>query len=395
MNRSRYGAFFHPKESTTMSHGITRNDLVLCVGTTAWHGLAINLPEAFSLERLEREPAFHFGVQLAESAFRSPVTGDWVGAGDDRYTVKLEQDGTVSPFGRVGKDFEVFSQEQSLAVAREIEQRLGGGLVWDTAGTLFNGARCWLQAEIAGQRFEIASKLGAKFGHVARFTFMWGHDGRTPVIFKGNQTCVVCWNTSEVSLDEKTGEIRLSHTSGLEKRIQEAVRYITELPGSLEENRRVLETLAEVPMGLEDFEEFASALILGVDADSREERRVLIERELRKRRPIVEGGEAKTTRALTLFENALDAYRAEFLRRADTDGAGRTLFAAESAITALVDHPSSIQEWIAERKASYTESVKRIQKLSRAADEAMFGSGAAVKRRARQMLLRSGGIVQK
>jgi hypothetical protein len=352
------------------------------------------MPDAFSLAEVRRRPEFRYGVQLAPSGFLAP-SGEWIAAGQDRYTIKVEEDGSVSPFGRVSEDFQIFSQEQSLDVAEEIERRLGGGLVWDTAGTLFNGARCWLQAEIAGQRFEIASKLGAKFGHVARFTFFWGHDGRTPVIFKGNQTCVVCWNTSEIAIGETTGEIRIGHTSGMEERVREAVRFITELPGTLEENRRILETMAEVPMTLPDFEEFAAAIILGVDADTREERRELIAKELLKRRPIVEGGEAKTTRALSNFENALDAYRAEFIRRADGDGAGRTLFAAESAVTAIIDHPSAIQEWIAERKASYQESVARIAKLSRAADHAILGSGAAVKRRARQMLLRSGGIETK
>lgn len=378
-----------------MSHGIERKDVVLAVGTTAWHGLAVNLPEAFTLERIKAEPSFNFKVGLVESAYRNPTTGEWVAADGDRYTLRIDPNGDVTKFGRVSDSFTVFDQEASLATAEEIERKLGGQLKFDTAGTLYNGGRCWLQAKIEGQDFDITSKLGAKFGHVARFTMMWGHDGATPVLFKGNQTCVVCWNTTELALNEKGAEIRIPHTAGVEERVREAVRYLTELPGTLVENQRILENLAEVPMTVDEFEEFASAIILGIDATDRAERRELIKIELLKKRPIVEGGEAKTTRALTNFQKQLDAYRYEFERRAHFDGAGETMFAAESAITAMIDHPTSIQAWIAEKKASYKQSVEAIDKLSRAANEAMFGSGAAFKRRARQMLLRSGGIVTK
>lgn len=372
-----------------MSHGITRKDVVLAVGTTAWHGLAIDLPEAFTLDRVEAEPAFNFEVALAESAYRHPTTGEWLAADGDRYTVRVDSDGSALPLGRVSAGFTVFSQRAALEIAREIERRLGGELRFDTAGTLFAGRRCWLQAQIEGQSFEVRSKLGAKFPHVARFTFAWGHDGRTPVVFKGNQVCVVCWNTSEVALNERAGgELRIAHTASVEEKVRGAVRVLTDLPGSLAENAEQLQRLAEVPMTLDDFEEFAAALILGFDTADPAERRELIRVELERKRPLVEGGEAKTSRALTHFERRLDEYRHEFLRRADAEGAGRTLFAAESAVTALVDHPTSIQGWLAEKRASYRRSVEAVRKLSRAADEAMFGSGAAIKRRARAELLR-------
>jgi len=376
-----------------MSHGIERRDVVLAVGTTAWHGLALSQAEAFDLERVLLEPSFGFEVKLAQSGLVSPLDGAFLTVDGDRYTCRVSPEGEVFPFGRVKDGYTPFCQEKAIETAREIEQRLGGSLRFDTAGTLFNGARCWLQAVIEDQAFEVRTKLGAKFPHAARFTFLWGHDGKTPVIFKGNQVCVVCWNTTEVAIGEKGGEIRIAHTSSVEEQVKAAVRYLTELPGTLAENAAVLQAFADTPMSLPEFEEFATCLILGVDHGLPvDERRDRIARELEAKRPLREGGLAKTTRALSLFENALEGYRAEFLRRADQDGAGRSLFSAESAVTALVDHPTAIQDWLKARKAGYRQAADAVKALSKAADSALFGSGATLKRRARAMLLRAGGI---
>ncbi len=372
-----------------MGHGITRRDVVLAVGTTAWHGLALKMDGPFGLDRVEKDPAFNFGVVLAPSGVQLP-DGEWLAVGEDRYTLRVDPDGAASPLGRVSDEYTPFDQASALEVARRLEKDLGGALRFDTAGTLVGGGRCWLQAKIEDQDFVVKSKLGVAFPHAGRFLYLWGHDGKTSVILKGTMVCIVCWNTSEVAMGESgSSEVRIAHTASVDERVRAAAAYLAKLPEAFAEDHHILQTLANQPMGLEEFEEMAAALLLGVETiDDPRERREAIAQALNEKRPQSEGGKAATTRALTMFEKSLDEYRAEFLRRADEDGAGRTLFAAESAVTALVDHPTAIQEWLADRKASYRASVEVAQRLSRTAERALIGSGAALKRRARATLLR-------
>lgn len=432
-----------------MSHGITRKDIVLHKASTCWHGLAEVEGDTFSIDRLFATDAFKFDLTLARVALVLPdelVTHeahakrvldlakrfgiDPEGDHDDvvlnllaelakyelqesdRYSIRLDENGEWMRYGSPITDkYTHFTQSDAYATLIDLERKLGGELKLSSGGTLYQGARCWAQGTLADQDFEITTRLGTKFGHVANFTMMWGHDGRTPVLFLGNDTDIVCWNTSEFALSENKARISIPHTSGVHEAVEAAVKVLAEMPGAIDENRRVLQDLAETDCTEAEFRKYAEAVVLGVDDyKSKDERDERIAEAVMEKRPISDGGKAKTSRALSLFEKAVDEYVAEFRRRAlgDSDrepGAGFTMYAADAAFSAVIDHPTErqsaldeiraaggVEAYVKKSKDKYKEAVATIRSVSRAAESAMVGSGAEVKRRARAMLLRSGGV---
>jgi phage/plasmid-like protein (TIGR03299 family) len=212
----------------------------------------------------------------------------------------------------------------SLDVAGSLKS---GEIIWATA--TFNGA-----LDVAGDR------------HVARVLMTTTFDGSGATINQGTMTRTVCNNTLNVSLADKRAVVKTRHNTRFDA--ARVGKELAQIAQGFAQYKAIGDTLAQNEMAKEEVSNLFKSL-LEIPFDSK--------------------WADVSTRKQNQFRDMSDAYRAS-VREGAPDGSA---WAALNAITRYVDHDRSTRGGAGEDEARFVS--------------AQFGSGAALKAQAVELLL--------
>lgn len=277
-----------------MAHNILGRDIQVGL-TMAWHGLT-------TLKEIIRfEDAFPYEIE------RAPI---YTGKGEQipGWSVfTCSDDGLIA--GKPVADTYIAINNSRFweMVANSVG---GSGYVIESAGTLFDRSRRFLTVKlnVDGESF----KVGEREFH-SRLSIVDSIDGSTRLYAVNTNTCVVCANTAQIAMGDKSGTFNLTakHTSGLLLKIEDIEKAIDAYIGSTAQFKAALAQANSIPVKPENARE-AFAGFLGN-----------------------ERGEALSTRSLNTVGRLVSLYRGGAGNR------GETLLDVYSAVTDYWTHESS------------------------------------------------------
>lgn len=199
---------------------------MMYLGDKPWHGLGSQIEEndAYDIESCIKASGLNWEVSL-EPCYARP-TKDMlfdVEINIPAYATLRKVNGKYEVLGVVGERYEVL---QNIDAFKIFQPFLDNKLVrLNTAGSLFEGRRVWILAEILGDPLEISSD-----DIIRKFILLsHSHDGTQCVRFGLTPIRVVCFNTlSMAHSSDLSNLIKLKHTKNVLNNL-ENVREIIDL----------------------------------------------------------------------------------------------------------------------------------------------------------------------
>lgn len=204
----------------------TEKDSFFSVKEKAWHGLG---------QIVQDYPTSAEAIQFAGLDYevvKSPLftrsEGLCIGAGGivnsekqikvPHYYATLRTDNNTV-LGVVGKDYEVVQNRDAFSFFDNI---IGGdGILYETAGALGKGERIFITAKLPGY---------IRVGHddmIEKYLFLTtSHDGSGSITAAFTPIRIVCANTLNAAMHNKTNTIRIRHTANVKQRLEEAHRVM-------------------------------------------------------------------------------------------------------------------------------------------------------------------------
>jgi phage/plasmid-like protein (TIGR03299 family) len=241
-----------------MAHEITKHDHVMLAGEKAWHGLGTIVEEATPKEALRiakldwkvTQQTLHrevYSEQYHAEGFQ--VVGSHVA------NVRMD---TNTVLGIVGKDWTPFQNDELAAFCEALHEE--GNVKVESAGSIRGGQRVWFL--LKGEQFAIKNN-DEIFPYICVSN---GFDGGTSLRCTPTTIRVVCSNTLHMVIPkrEKTGRIAglreaayvVRHTGGLKARVEEARLALKEYNLRLQENKALMEELANVNLNTAKLKKF-------------------------------------------------------------------------------------------------------------------------------------------
>jgi len=244
-----------------MSHEIGRLDNIGLALTPAWHGLGKVFDRVMTTRDILAETSVG-GYRVVQARgfvpyyldTGCPINADKISAGpmsiwdkigwrptdalfNFRDDVRADTpEALLSPTG-VGEGYVVVQNEELCAVADTVLGETGA--VYESAGTLRNGALVWLLARIPQDTIVGGSD------HVRRYMLIYSaHDGTRSITVASTHVRVVCWNTLSAALGENSNKVELRHTSGVKAAIADAIRACKLSRDAFERERQLYNSMS-------------------------------------------------------------------------------------------------------------------------------------------------------
>ncbi len=204
-----------------MPAGITDSDSMFSVRVTPWHGLGAVLeqPPASVAEAIE---ASGLGWSVAKQPIalhRADATATWAGPGVPAirgFYATVRQD-TGEVLGIVGECYRIVQNHEAFAF---IDQLLGSGMHFETAGSLHGGRRVWVLATLP-EHVQVGGDPVRPY-----VLLMNSHDGSTAVVAATTPVRVVCQNALNWGLEKARQRFSIRHTEAVTQRAYEARRVL-------------------------------------------------------------------------------------------------------------------------------------------------------------------------
>ena len=271
----------------------------------------------------------------------------------------------------VGEDLELFQPEEMFGFCDALRE-VSDDVRYLSAGTLKGGRVMWVLAD-AGRLMNLRRPNGVTREH-RKGLFVYNPcdgTGKLRTLFTDIDVC--CWNTASAALRSDTPlSWSTKHTVNMRDRLKDAAEALELASIGFAEQREVWEILGELRMSSQDMAEFAAQVATEFD-----EADVALET---LRRTAIHRG--KNRGATLMHKKAADLHElfSRGIGAAGVDGVD-----ALSAVTEYIDHQRG-------RSAKWRQ---RATDLGVGMDSALYGAGAAVKRRAVRLLMTRAGRVEK
>lgn len=224
-------------------HGLATIDdaiAIFCVGDrkAAWHKLGQRTPEAVTWQQAMKLAKLDWQVGKRDLYVRQPVTNAVFQVPDQKGIFRLN-DGAY--LGVVGKDYEPIQNEQAFDFVDSILQAENGAH-YESAGALGNGEKIWALARIPDADIRIKGTDDFSLGYLMVAT---SHDGSMSYISKLTSTRIVCQNTLNMALNEKSANVlKVKHTKDAKNRLAAARQLISNVTVTAKTLESALNTLA-------------------------------------------------------------------------------------------------------------------------------------------------------
>lgn len=243
--------------------------------------------------------------------------------------------------GTVGQDYTVIPHQQGFQMVDALVASANGGAHYETAGALGLGERVWGQADLG-----LAVKVGndEQKGYLS---FLTSYDGSVSHQYRLNFTRIVCQNTWNAAIGEKTrAKLIIRHTKNAQVRLDEAHEALTYLNAETKTVEQKLNFLAGRRM-------------------TRESMTSIMDRLFPKTKKDDDGNLVDTTRRQNLLAEILECYESN-----DRDAFPEFRGSAYNLLNAVVEHTDHLRGTELNRPLS-----------------AMFGSGDKLKTQAMEVIL--------
>ncbi len=202
-----------------MSAGLTAADSMFSVRKVPWHGLGAVLerPPASVAEAVDvaglgwsvakRRLAIDCGAELPDVLRYRGFDGHYA-------TVRQDNDEVL---GVVGERYRIVQNAEAFSF---VDQLLGSGVSFETAGSLHGGRRVWVLATLP-EHVEVGGDPVRPY-----LLLLNSHDGSTAVVAATTPVRVVCQNTLNWGLREARQKFAIRHTEAVSQRVHEARRVL-------------------------------------------------------------------------------------------------------------------------------------------------------------------------
>ena len=190
-----------------MAHEIMENDNMFSVGETPWHGLGIVLPDAPGIDEALIYSGLDWVVRVLDLTAKQPVDKAMTGQFQrtivpiDRFKA-LQRADTGEVFTVVSDQYKVLQNYQAFDIFRPLVDN--GDLRLETAGSLQNGRKVWILAEIT-----TTGQQEVNDGDIIRpFVLLSNsHDGSQAVRMGFTPVRVVCNNTLSMAVTNSESKL--------------------------------------------------------------------------------------------------------------------------------------------------------------------------------------------
>ncbi len=182
----------------------------------AWHGLGtifterLNVADALRLAQLDytvvKAPNIHmvpnFPLKTSNNSF---------------FTYRTDTGGILGD--KLGKGYFPIQNEEALGVVDLLVQE--GGMLIESAGALYGGARAFICCKVPGDLMVLGSDRVKQYLMVA-----CGHDGDMGILAYFTNVRVVCNNTLQASLKDAVQKHAIRHTRNAAQKLQQVVSLL-------------------------------------------------------------------------------------------------------------------------------------------------------------------------
>ncbi len=208
------------------------------VRETPWHGLGVRLEEAPSSEEALKASGLDWEViqvpiQFVYDGKEFPIPN----------RVANIRSTDLKVLGNVSTDYQVIQNKEAFAFTDAL---LGEGVVYETAGSLWGGARVWLLARLPN-RYKTMGDDIEPYVCVNN-----SHNGQAGVDVILTPVRVVCQNTLNLALRTAKRRWSVWHTGDPRKRLDEARRTLDIAHRYYETFTEEAERLANIPVNYEE-----------------------------------------------------------------------------------------------------------------------------------------------
>lgn len=208
-----------------------------------WHGLGVGVEEAPDSEKALVLAGLDWAVE------QRPVLVDGREVEDYRANVRVT-DGKV--LGIVGRRYRVVQNREAFSWVDEL---LGQGVRYETAGSLWGGRRVWLLARLEEQRTLLGDELQTYL------CFCHGHDGSMGIHVAVTPVRVVCQNTLSLGLAKARRTWTAMHTENVWERMEQAREALGLARKYLEALDEFAKHLAAQPFSVAEWDQLVKALV--------------------------------------------------------------------------------------------------------------------------------------
>lgn len=209
------------------------------------------------LWRVEKRPMF-FG------AYEDSVYGgSKVDTGQMWATVRVDEDGTETQLGTVGRIYQPFQNEAAFSFLEGITEQDAGRFV--SAGMLAKGSTVFVVMELGD---DIVIDAEGANDHIKRYvTFTNRHDGKGKIGTHTSPVRTVCANTLNWSLEGALTSWSTTHTSKAEDRVEEARRELKLTSKYFDKFEADATALYQTQMNDWEFDKFINDFVLPLKGD--------------------------------------------------------------------------------------------------------------------------------
>ncbi len=197
-----------------MSHEI---ETMMWLNNPPWHSLGTEITEddSYSIEKCIVTAGLNWRVGLEQCFinvdYKKYGTMGWKPV--DAYATVREKDLTV--LGIVGERYEILQNIEAFKIFQPfLDSKLAR---LNTAGSLHDGKRIWILAEIVGDPIEIRPN-----DFIKKFILLsHSHDGMSPIRFGLTPVRVVCSNTLAMAHNDKGSQLfKVKHTQNMHQNLE-------------------------------------------------------------------------------------------------------------------------------------------------------------------------------
>jgi phage/plasmid-like protein (TIGR03299 family) len=221
----------------------------------AWHKLGTVTDGAQTAQDALKIAQLDSVVKVSENYISTTVDGQTITLPDRYLTYRNHPKTGLSALGVVGNRYTPIQNSEAFEFLNHIADE--SGAVFETAGSLNNGARVFMSMkmpntmQLAGGQDTVDSYIMATNSH----------DGTTAFTVAVTPVRVVCTNTVRLALSQAQATIKLRHTAGATAKVQQARETLGLVWKYQEAFQLEVENLISQPFSNSDFKQFVDKLV--------------------------------------------------------------------------------------------------------------------------------------
>jgi phage/plasmid-like protein (TIGR03299 family) len=333
-----------------MAHELMNDNAMFYVGQTPWHGLGNKLEIEPNTKEALKLSGLDWTVTKAETYIRvgGPSGTLTIGGSSKSFSMKdtynhaetgycctyrLNADLEPVILGHVSKKYEVLQNKDAFQPFDEV--LLDHGYTYETAGAVKDGQKIWILAKAP-----YSNEVGKD--KIDRYVLLFNsHNGSTGVTMKPTMIRVVCNNTLEYALNQKSDNgISLRHTIGVKDRLSTLTEALRACDANVEEALEVMRRMNEAELTDEVMTKYFETVFP-----------TLINREQESYHPT-------TKRKIPNFAKPhYEALVANY--RHGKGNNGKTMWDAYNSITEYVDHTKNYSDPVASIGFGWGKNIKQ------------------------------------